>query len=472
MNALIYPTLDVFIYNLGEGLGDNQDEIATRRETFLETLPPELQNQLTQSFDQLSITPNTNYVKLLNLFGKGSDFYPVNTCLNNYSIKGYYCPVLLNETYGLLSSSAVDEKELPQPISCYRYLQHQTAEIPGSLGRTWMISGIISDRDSDPEMLAIDTYKWLKYSKTLKELSQTEVEAFIPEEWQYRKLGKFLTAYVFEVWQIPNHWETMDENNHVLIFLYPDGQIKEDANSFYEDWMQLFCFRNKLLWAYGESQKIKAQMQAGFQAIRETIATIKNHSQLSQLRDQLEENIQTFSDYIINLNYLELQRHTIEVNLHNYQVAIASIKDYIASNTDVFGYTDIQFLEEFSNLVQSKYQVQVKKDCESLRPGLEIMGTLIDTIKGIVEIKQAERDRRIERAIIAAGAGVGTASAVASASSSVIQELTPYYLKTVDRNEYPLAAPFSNLAIAAIFSLSLGWLAGWLTWNYLQSRSS
>ena len=470
MNALIYPTLDVFIYNLGEGLGDNQDDIATRREIFLETLPPDLQNQLTQAFDRLSTTPNADYVKLLNLSGKSADFHRVETSVNNYNIKGYYYPVFLNETYGLLLGCSVDEKELPQRLSCYRYLERQVDIIPGNLGKTWTISGIIPTSDSDPETLAMNAYKWLKYGTHLKDLSQAEAEAFIPEEWQYRKLGKFLASYVFEVWQIPNNWETMEENSHAIVFLYPSHQIREDATQFYEDWMQLFCYRNKLLWAYGESQKIKARMQAGFQTIRETIATIENQSHLSQLRIKLEANLDTFSNYVIDLNYLELQRHTIEANLHNYQAAIASMKDYIARNPDVFGYTDLKFLEEFGTLVESKYQVQVRKDCESLRPGLEIMGTLIDTIKGIVEIKQAERDRRIERAIVAAAVGVGTTSAAASSSSLLIKELTPLYLGESNQNEYPLAAPLSNLAIALIFSLSLGWLGGWLTWKYLQSR--
>ena len=42
MNKLIYPTLDLFIYDLREGLGENTEEIAENLEYFQRRLPGRL----------------------------------------------------------------------------------------------------------------------------------------------------------------------------------------------------------------------------------------------------------------------------------------------------------------------------------------------------------------------------------------------------------------------------------------------
>ena len=70
---------------------------------------------------------------------------------------------------------------------------------------------------------------------------------------------------------------------------------------FYEDWMRLLCYRNKIIWAYCKIQELKRQLQLGFQTIRETIPTVQKKAELSQLKTILEKNVETFSKYVINI---------------------------------------------------------------------------------------------------------------------------------------------------------------------------
>lgn len=186
--------------------------------------------------------------------------------------------------------------------------------------------------------------------------------------------------------------------------------------------------------------------------------------------------MEAFSDYVINLNYLEIQSSTLEVNLHNYQEYLNHIKSYITTNNIKFGDTDLNFLEDFSNLVQHKYQIQTKKDYESLFPGIAILENLLNTIRGIVEIEQAERDRRIEiqntnfqNAVAVVGVGVGTASVIVSAVSPFVESMTQ--LPSKDANNRPLPAnAWLNFGIVFIISIFIGALLGWFTLVWLQSR--
>lgn len=197
---------------------------------------------------------------------------------------------------------------------------------------------------------------------------------------------------------------------------------------------------------------------------------------MQQLKEILKTNVEAFSDYVINLNYLEIQSSTLEVNLHNYQEYLNHIKSYITTNNIKFGDTDLNFLEDFSNLVQHKYQIQTKKDYESLFPGIAILENLLNTIRGIVEIEQAERDRRIEiqntnfqNAVAVVGVGVGTASVIVSAVSPFVESMTQ--LPSKDANNRPLPAnAWLNFGIVFIISIFIGALLGWFTLVWLQSR--
>jgi hypothetical protein len=476
MSDLIYPTLELFVYNLGEGLGDNQEDIKQRRDGFLANLPQTIQDVLNPAFDKESTAGNPDYIELLKLAGANAAFQEFDTSLNNYALKGYYYPVRLKDTYGLVLDCSIDEKDIPQKLNCLRYLKQQADSIQGDLGKTWIISGSLPTPNTDNETLAKNIYKALLAEEKAKNLTDVAYEALISQEWQYRKTGKFLSASVFEIWQTPQDWKSVEENRHILIFLYPNLQTMEAAAQFYEDWMRLLCYRNKIIWAYCETQQLKRQLQSGFKTIRETIPTVQKKPELPKLQGILEKNVETFSNYVINLNYLEIQRSTIEVNLQNYQEYVNGIKNYITTNASKFGDTDLNFLEYFNNIVQNKYQAQVKKDYESLLPGIAILENLLNTIRGIVEIEQAERDRRIEtqntnfqNAVAVVGVGVGTASVIASAVSPFIESITQ--LPSKDTNNKPLPAnAWLNFGLAFLISIAMGALLGWITLVWLRSR--
>ncbi len=89
---------------------------------------------------------------------------------------------------------------------------------------------------------------------------------------------------------------------------------------------------------------------------------------------------------MVNLNYLEMQLPTIEVNQRNYQERL----DCITKEANKFGETDLRFLAKFNQLAKQKYQIQIQEDHASLSPGLRVLENTIKKLRGIVEIEQAQ----------------------------------------------------------------------------------
>ncbi|MBR8836610.1 MAG: hypothetical protein DSM106950_21975 [Stigonema ocellatum SAG 48.90 = DSM 106950] len=104
-----------------------------------------------------------------------------------------------------------------------------------------------------------------------------------------------------------------------------------------------------------------------------------------------------------DINILQTQHHTVEINWRNYEKQRCH---------DIF--KNQKFLEEFSRIVLDKYQVQLEQDYLSLNPGLAILENTTATIRGMVEIEQAQRDRQLNTTIAIAGVGLAT-SQIASA---------------------------------------------------------
>lgn len=271
--------------------------------------------------------------------------------------------------------------------------------------------------------------------------------------------------------------KSVEGNIHVLIFIYPNKESMENAAEFYDDWMRLFCYRNKILWAYSEIYCIKLKLKEGFRSIRETINILNNNFDLQKLKLILESNIQTYYKYVINLNYLEIQRGTIEINLYNYQEHLKYMDNYIKENLTKFGDTDLKFFEDFSVIVQQKYLIQAKKDYENLTPAVNILENQLNSIRGIVEIEQAERDRRLEtqntnfqNKIAVVGVAVATASLSTSVISPFVKDI--YGLPSIKPLTYkqPFPEPIFNMLLVLVLSTILGCIAGWITQRRLQSR--
>jgi hypothetical protein len=183
---------------------------------------------------------------------------------------------------------------------------------------------------------------------------------------------------------------------------------------------------------------------------------MRNTSRLNLKK--LLEAMGKLSEFAIDLNYLELQHSTINVNLEKYEAKLAEIQAK-ARPTD-----DLKFLQDFCDRAKENYPKQIKKDIDNFRPCLEILQSLTDTIRGTVEIRKAEGDRAFQNIVGIVGVGLSTGGTVASASANYKTEIEANPAINTAINMLPIFEPGSGLRVIMGFSILSGVAASLLTW--------
>lgn len=490
MSFLIYPTLDLFCFDLREGLGENSTTVANSIKKFQEKLhfnhiafPKDKETEI----EYLELLPN-----------KRSEFSK-----NGQSpFKGYYYPVRINDTLGLLIDCSVESlsnptSKIPHSVDCFAnlrdYINEGRNQQSAELGETWMISGEIPNNCPETvEEIAKNCYKAL--FKLAEDKNQENIEKNqqldkkLDKQWEnnLQGQGRLLGGFIFELWGEPGNLLSYSplnplDRHHVIITLFPDENSAKKAakTKIISNWMRLLCYRSKILWAYQQSRLLKTELKQDFYRIEQEIKDIQQESikqeKLTKLIPILNNSQKTLSDFSLKLSYFEYQFRTLEINLHNYKLCRERLQKICEEYSEELrqemgGYllrsSDLSFLEKFSNLVNDKYQLQMKKDGESLSPGLKLLEGLMNSIasvRNIMEIKQASRDRIFQNNIAIVGIGAAAASVVASASASyigAIEEipLIKNYLKWCQINK-----DASHLVIAINFSIFVGVLIALLT---------
>jgi hypothetical protein len=266
----------------------------------------------------------------------------------------------------------------------------------------------------------------------------------VPQE---KGSGEFLGGKVTEFWG-----DKIEDNLQLLVILYPDEAAFRECTDFYTNWQDLLCFRHKIIWAYQKSLLLKDRL-------------VKNYNQIVTMRNtskwelpKLLEAMGKLSNFTIDLNYLEFQYSTINVNLEKYEAKLAEIQAK-ARPTD-----DLKFLQDFCDRAKEKYPKQIKKDIDNFRPCLEILQSLTDTIRGTVEIRKAEGDRAFQNIVGIVGVGLSTGGTVASASANYKTEIEANPAINTAINMLPIFEPGSGLRVIMGFSILSGVAASLLTW--------
>ena len=156
-------------------------------------------------------------------------------------------------------------------------------------------------------------------------------EALMPDSNWKQDLegqGSFLGASIFELSryrlvikespETPTNIQSIQENQHVIIILFPDKASADKLAEFYDDWMRLFHYRNKILWAYGQSRLLKQSIKNYFTAIEEETQSMNlNESkerEFEEFRQALSRVQQRLNNYTIDLKRIELQNRTIDIS--------------------------------------------------------------------------------------------------------------------------------------------------------------
>lgn len=434
-NLLIYPTVDLFVYDLAEGIGQNEKEISQNREQFWKKIYGD--QILPSQLDQLkkAEAETGDYIELL-----VGDTKVVNF---ESSLDGYAYPVKIGDTYVAqfdLSGKIEPEDKNSAPEEIDR-LGWQKEKIisrvnpRATIGQSWLVWGQLTANDQDALETAKNCY--------------TKLNLFSNAKWDrdLKADGKFLGADFYELWRPPGDRGNIDQHYHVLICLFPYnngqalGEINKTIDKLYVHLMQLFLFRNKMIWAYTQSREVKGRLKDSFGKIKQLVNQLIERVNspkvdLKELQKDLVIFLTVSSGYANNIIEMEQQENTIKTNLQNYNIRLKTIGKDMGNDAEAF-----KFMATFSDFAKEKYVEQMGADNQSLSTGLRLLENAIQTIEGIIEIERAESDRDLNVTIGGVGLGIGISGVYASTYASQIK--SP-------------ASPQKSMDVNAVFWWSIG----------------
>lgn len=262
---------------------------------------------------------------------------------------------------------------------------------------------------------------------------------------------------------------------HLLIWFFFDDNPTFILEKCYWELPELFLYYHKISNTFQESRffydranKIVIENESKLNHFQQKHLDRKNIISLSDddlqtLKNTLKTLLKNSLNYSQQLRNLEYARNTIAINTKNYQSTLVELEQLAQNSLDTF-----QF---FADKEAIAFQEQIAADLNYFKQGSSLLDKAIATIRGLVEIDQAERDRdrletekKLKDNIEAIGVGIATGAILASSSGVITQ---PWYL--FDRKiELPFSLP--HPFFIAVFGSTAVAIAAWKLTKWIQKR--
>jgi hypothetical protein len=447
---LIYPTLDIFLYDLRDGLGQSETEINENRLKFWQKIYPRLTQEELQTFAEAERLA-TDGLKLLQTKNGIEPFE--SPC------DGYYYPVKLGDTYALQIDCSGEQKadtQTSQSLDVIKDLDKVVLKHrhnPCTIGESWLLWGKLPNKQQDAEETAKQCARYLSL--------------FADVQWNQDKELKgsreFAGATWYELWRLPSDRGKIEDNRHLVICLFDSDTNPDKIKKLYPPLRHLFQFRNKIIWAYQQSRPLKSDMKLAAQEIHRIVSDLPQQVtadslNLKLLQNYLADTLTILSTYATYLTRLEEKQHTINSNLKNYQRRLQSFAKLDMENRDRL----LDCFQPFADYALEKYQPQLESDIASLSAGLRLLENAIKTIEGIIQLEQTKSDRALSETVAIATVGLGVSAITATVASTqhslkCSQPPKMERLPECDRF-FMLTPPFIWSIAAAILSPFVIWL--------------
>ncbi|MGL5065672.1 MAG: hypothetical protein ACRC62_37355 [Microcoleus sp.] len=298
---------------------------------------------------------------------------------NNLKLKGSIAARRIHDTYTAdltfyYQNATIPVTDLKQfnPDNCL--LPNQ---IQASLGQTLLLY-------AEPE----GTYDDNAY----RELAGECVRAFVANEIAARlnltAKGKLFGSPIFE-------YDNSAKKCHILVWLKQHPQTLDLATANFNYYLiNLLCYRSKVLFAFDRAkesyrlgQQIARELETKLPEFTEIETELNREAKLANLKSLLAAIRPLVFDYVKELRYLQEFSNTLEINAVNYGEIYARIKRMSVAGDN------LEFLRKFRILCDRKYQSQIQKYLNYLVANQDLFQQAISTIRGMVEIEQAELSR-------------------------------------------------------------------------------
>ncbi len=422
-----------------------------------------------------------------------------NFFLDNQTLKleGFAYPLRIHDTYSLALNIRRPEEEDNKKtdyvnISILEQFNPENCLssdfIASSLGQTLVITVWLPEeqRQQYCESWQLPDDQQKLRDIDLRELANECLKSFLPDSQKLPKFqanGQLFGSPIFEYGSISDG----TINQHILVWLFCTQETDKKLADCYQDLIDLFGYRNKIIQSYLDSRKVYKLLDQDYKQIEQEIdkfekltkADSLSEADLQQLQIQLKTLAKIASNYARLLRDLEEQRHTLSINTRNYKDILRIIAKKIGQEFSSFLGQDLSFLERFSIRNCRRFQEQIQANLGYCVPGSSLVDQAIASIRGIVEIEQArishqqeinakeerklleveqtrqkEAEQKLQNSIAAIGTGIAAGSFFASSSGLMT---TPWKMPW-DKNPTPYPHPF---LLSLLLSTCIALVAWW-----------
>jgi hypothetical protein len=287
--------------------------------------------------------------------------------------------------------------------------------------------------------------------------------------WQnlsYLGDGKLLNSPIFAYETYKNFAENSAESCHILIWLYchPDTSQLEAKGTYYHLLMNLLCSRSKIQFSYHQARTRYQETKALYRELEQQTQALNNlpkdtSEQLTSLKTSLVQTQPKSFTYASYLRDIQDQRTTIITKFKIYTIFLKNLQQ-------IEGKNELFLFQTFRDR-RSQFLTKIHTDLNYLTPGKILFGQYIETVRGIVEIEQAEinhqeqdANQKLQNHIQAIGVGIAAGAIMASSSGLITQ---PWYFpngKKIEFSAIALPHPFViGFFASCLCSVGSWWIA-------------
>lgn len=387
------PSIHWFSYQLHKGLSDNPQALAN-------ITPQWVEKQYQTIFEAFEINASVP----IRTDKPSSPFHLIDTdeifslSVDHLGLEGFIYPQSIHDSYALhfniyqpekIGCDAYEISDLKKfnPQNC---LTPQPFSTNGYLGQTLLISAYLDSSPPD-NLRDLDDCA----NQCLVSFFNLEQPTQYPELY---RVSNFLGGYLYEYGdpEIP-----LEKNpcGHVLIWFLFDENPTKILEKCYLKLPELLLYYHKSVNHYQQSrdfyqktdnlssktEQTLKDFQDQYITANSTKSTLAD-TELDDLKTLIKTLLKDSLAYSKELRNLEYARNTIAINTSNYQYTLEQMAQ--ASQNPL---TTLHF---FRDRESPKFQQQIAADLIYLRQGYNLLDKAIATIRGLVEIDQAQRDRK------------------------------------------------------------------------------
>ena len=233
----------------------------------------------------------------------------------------------------------------------------------------------------------------------------------------FYRAGELFDSAIFE-------YGRPKQDCQVLVWLFRDETADRQYDKYQQELISLFLYRTKIVKAFQDSRLIYKALNQAYSEIEENLDRIQpklntsnpNDTYLDDFKTQLKNLARESLSYTRLLRKMEDFGNTIEINLYNYNETIQQICGKLGIDKE-----ELSFLKYFGQETGPHFQRQIKADLGYFEHGTDLIEQAIASIRGIVEIDQAEANQDLQDRIQAVGVGIAAGAIVSSISGLITQ---------------------------------------------------